>query len=169
VSKFLFFGEFDLVIDPKNRLSVPMQFRKRFDPEQHGSTLFITPQGNTLWLYPEKYYEQFIYSKIQPEIAPTPEIQDFQRRNLGMADSVEWDAQGRIVLQEKMLNRAKLGKDVTLIGNHDHLELWDRAAWQTESERLIANSANNESKVRDALKQQPPAPQQNLPTGGKDR
>jgi DNA-binding transcriptional regulator/RsmH inhibitor MraZ len=42
---------------------------------------------------------------------------------------LEWDNQGRVVLSEKVLSRARLGKEVTLVGANEHLELWNRSAW----------------------------------------
>jgi DNA-binding transcriptional regulator/RsmH inhibitor MraZ len=31
-----------------------------------------------------------------------------------------------------LLEHAKLGRDVVVAGVHDHLEIWDRAAWRLE-------------------------------------
>ena len=38
----IFVGEHDLIIDDKNRLLIPAQFRKKIVPEVHGSSLFVT-------------------------------------------------------------------------------------------------------------------------------
>jgi DNA-binding transcriptional regulator/RsmH inhibitor MraZ len=36
-----------------------------------------------------------------------------------------------MVIPGTLLGRAKLGRDLTLLGVWDHLEIWDRAAWRT--------------------------------------
>ena len=52
------------------------------------------------------------------------------------------DKQGRVHLPAPLVRHGKLGKDVTVVGSNDHLEIWDRAAW---AERLegIEGSADN--------------------------
>ena len=42
------------------------------------------------------------------------------------------DKQGRVSLPAALLQHAKLGRDVVVAGVNDHLEIWDRAAWQRE-------------------------------------
>ena len=46
------------------------------------------------------------------------------------------DRQGRVILPTHLLHYAKLGREVVVIGIHDHLEIWDRAAWRAELERF---------------------------------
>ena len=47
------------------------------------------------------------------------------------ADAVP-DKQGRVNIPPALLEHAKLGRDVVVAGVNDHLEIWDRAAWQRE-------------------------------------
>ena len=46
------------------------------------------------------------------------------------------DKQGRVLLPDKILKRAGILKEVTLIGVRDHLELWNRADWEARREEL---------------------------------
>ena len=48
------------------------------------------------------------------------------------ATEAELDKQGRVGIPAALLEHAKLGRDVTVAGVHDHLEIWDRAAWRLE-------------------------------------
>ena len=41
-----------------------------------------------------------------------------------------------------LLRHGKLSKDVTVVGNNDHLEIWDRAGWAARLEG-IEGSADN--------------------------
>jgi len=48
------------------------------------------------------------------------------------ATEAELDKQGRVGIPAALLEHAKLGRDVVVAGVHDHLEIWDRAAWRLE-------------------------------------
>jgi MraZ protein len=75
-----------------------------------------------------------------------------------MASRIEWDKQGRILFPEKFLKRSGVGKDVTLLGVRDHLEVWARADWEAEREALNARRA--EIALRNRTAKRPPAPPQ---------
>ena len=75
------------------------------------------------------------------------QVNDQQQVEATVARKGLWLAQTPQVFRRQLLvdayaDRAKLGKDVTLIGSNDHLEIWDRSLW---AERLegIEGSADN--------------------------
>jgi MraZ protein len=41
----------------------------------------------------------------------------------------ELDKQGRVLVQQDLLAHAGLGKEVVVVGVHDHIEIWGRAEW----------------------------------------
>ena len=134
----LLIGEYDLGIDDKNRLSLPADIRKLINSDRDGDSFFLVLGRNGKpWLYPEKYYEQMVF-KEEPEITPEEEELDFDHMNFALADRISWDSQGRMLIPEKAMRRTGLGKEITLIGSRDHLELWDRAEWQVRREGLLA-------------------------------
>jgi MraZ protein len=45
---------------------------------------------------------------------------------------LELDRQGRMVIPANLLERAGIGREVTVAGVYDHLEIWDRAAWREQ-------------------------------------
>ena len=127
-------GEFELSIDEKNRLLIPAEIRKSIDPARDGEAFFLTVGVNRKpWLYPEKYYQALV-SQRQQDLMPDEDLLLFDQMNFSMASRVEPDKQGRIVLPEKLLRRTSTGKDVTLIGVRNHLELWNRAEWEARFE-----------------------------------
>jgi MraZ protein len=67
-----------------------------------------------------------------------------------MASRLEWDKQGRVLMPEKTLRRTNVGKDVTLIGVRDHLELWNRGDWEPHFEQLLARGAEVALKAKQA-------------------
>ena len=141
-------GNFELTVDDKNRILVPSEVRKKLDPERDGEAFFlVTGRDGRLWLYPERYYEQLV-SREPTELTPSEDTIAFDRMMLGLASRVEWDKQGRVLLPDRELKRAGIGKDVTLVGARDHLELWNRADWNTEREQLEARRADVIEKIR---------------------
>jgi MraZ protein len=55
-----------------------------------------------------------------------------QRHFFSAAIEAEPDKQGRVSLSTALITHAKLGRDVIVAGVHDHLEIWDRDAWNRE-------------------------------------
>ena len=149
----LLIGEYELGIDDKNRLSLPADIRKQINSDRDGDAFFLVLGRNGKpWLYPERYYEQMVFQE-QPEITPEVEQLDFDHMNYALADKITWDSQGRMLIPEKTLRRTGLGKEVTMIGSRDHLELWNRADWEVRREELLSRRAEvaiRAKKVRQA-------------------
>ena len=65
-----------------------------------------------------------------------------QRHFFANATAGELDKQGRIVIPAILLEREGIGREVTVTGVYDHLEIWDRAAWRTQL-REVEGSAED--------------------------
>ena len=125
----LFVGESDAVIDGKRRLSISAALRESLDPEQDGdSFILVLAPDRHLWLYPERYYQRLAGALRRTAI---PNRQD-RRMDLWFATArrLKPDAQGRVVLPEASMRRAVIAGRVTLLGNHDHIEIWPADDWQ---------------------------------------
>lgn len=137
----LLYGEYELSLDGKNRMLVPSEVRRCFDPAQDGEAFFLVVGVNRVpWLYPEKYYEGLALRE-QPEMTPEEDRIAYDHLNFALATRLEWDAQGRILISEKILRRTGTGREVTLVGSRDHLELFNRVDWEARRESLIARAA----------------------------
>jgi MraZ protein len=141
VRPIVLYGEFDLAVDDKGRLSIPSEVRKSLDLERDGKAFFVVVGENKrTWLYPERTYEKMISNPVS-EISPGKDVNLFNQLNYGMASKVEWDKQGRIGLPEKTIRRTGLQKEITMVGVRDHLELWNRSEWQEHSDLLLATKS----------------------------
>lgn len=137
----ILFGEYELTIDDKNRMLVPAEIRKALVPERDGEAFFMVVGLNQVpWLYPEKFYELLV-SQEPADITPEEDLLAFDQVNYGLASRMEWDKQGRVLIPEKTLRRTGLGREVTVIGVRDHLELWNRQDWEIRREELIKRSS----------------------------
>lgn len=132
----LLFGSYELSIDEKNRMLIPVEVRRALDPVTDGESLYlVTGINGKLWLWPEKHYERLAEGRGS-EMIPDEATLEFDQLSFALARRLEWDKQGRVVFPEKELKKAGLKKEVTLAGARDHLELWDRAEWSAREQEL---------------------------------
>jgi MraZ protein len=125
----MFFGEYEHAIDDKNRLTLPARFRAAL-----ADGVFLAKGlDGSVDVYPRETWEVRVVARIGELDPLLPDTRLLQRHFFGGASEDVPDKQGRVHLPVPLLRHAKLTKDVTVIGNNDHLEIWDRAAW---AERL---------------------------------
>lgn len=128
-------GEYGHIVDEKNRVLISNKLRNQIDSEEHGSNFYLVLGANgILCLYPERYFEQIAFAIAKEGTAPDESVA-FERMSFALANRVELDNQGRIVLSEKLRKRAGLKDRLTLVGVRDHIELWNSEDW----ERYLAN------------------------------
>ena len=136
-------GEYELTLDQKNRLSVPVRLREQIPVDFLDKGFYVTLGVNRIMsLYPDKYYQRIALA-VAPRKAAPDESLAFERINFALAGRVELDRQGRVLLPEKAIRRAGLKERVTLIGVRDHLELWDTQKW----ERYLQENLENHDRV----------------------
>ena len=58
------------------------------------------------------------------------------------ATALELDKQGRMVIPARLLEEMHVGREVTVAGVYDHLEIWDRAGWR-EQRHAVEGSAQD--------------------------
>lgn len=125
-----FVGLHELTIDAKNRLSIPHAIRSKMNCDTDGRSFYVVPgqQRGTLAIYPERYFE-----KTRAYIPPPEQISDeayaWRQFEFSQSALLDPDSQGRILIPERLLKRAGIAREVTLIGVQDRLELWSREAY----------------------------------------
>ena len=123
-------GEYEHIVDEKSRVLISNKLRSQIDADEHGSSFYLILGANgILCLYPEKYFEQIALA-IAPGTTAPDEAVAFERISFALASKVELDAQGRLLLNEKLRKRAALKDHITLIGVRDHIELWNSDTWE---------------------------------------
>jgi MraZ protein len=120
----VFTGYFEHSIDEKNRLAIPAKIRSRLEAEKEGRCYVIVPgrPDNTLWIYTERQFERISESR-QSTFTPSREQLRWEQFFFALAEHVEPDVQGRIVIPERMLRSSGLGREVVICGVRDHLEV----------------------------------------------
>ncbi|HYA08430.1 MAG TPA: division/cell wall cluster transcriptional repressor MraZ [Gaiellaceae bacterium] len=121
-------GEYEHTLDDKNRLTLPARFRQAF---LEGIVVTRGMDG-CLFAYTREAWESMVGSRLATLNTLSKEGRRMQRFFFSGATETELDKQGRVGLPAALLEHAKLGRDVVVAGVHDHLEIWDRAAWRRE-------------------------------------
>jgi MraZ protein len=121
-------GAHDHTIDDKNRLTLPAKFREAF---QDGVVITRGFDG-CLYAYRRPDWDRLVESRLASMDPLSKESRRIRRFLFSGASESDLDKQGRVMLPAQLLEHAKLGKEVVVAGVHDHLEIWDRAAWRAE-------------------------------------
>lgn len=116
-------------LDEKHRLAVPKRLREQFDTREPAS-LFVAPgMERSLSLYSKKGFDD-LARRLTEKSSNRPEFRNYLRLFYARAEEVSLDAQGRILIPERLVEFARLKRDVVLLGVHDHAEIWDKELWE---------------------------------------
>ena len=149
---YVFYGRYKLTIDDKSRIFVPSEVRRLIDPERDGSGFFmVVGQNDKLWFYPDKFYTRLALG-YKSGLFVHEDILLYKEMHFGMAERLEWDRQGRMVIPQEALEMAKLKKEVTLVGADDHLQLWNRDEWEAHVQELAMRRKEITLKAEQARK-----------------
>lgn len=129
-------GTYEHSVDEKNRLTLPARFREAF-----ADGLFLARgMDGCVAVYTRAAWEQLDSVRLA-ELDPfSHEARQMSRFFYAGAVDAELDRQGRVVLPQPLIDHAALGRDVVVAGLRDHLEIWDRNAWQTQMEEVERNA-----------------------------
>lgn len=129
----MLYGEFDHNLDSKGRMNFPAKMR-----EEMGPVFVITRWTDScLAAFSMKEWEKLSEKLSGIKLA---EGRDIVRYIFSNACEVEPDKQGRILIPQKLREKAGLVKDVTVIGVMNRAEIWDTENWNKVSSTLDSTS-----------------------------
>jgi MraZ protein len=136
-------------------LLIPAEVRRTLDPQRDGEAFILVIGVNKRpWLYPENYYQQLV-SAAEQSITPEEDSLAFDLMHFAMASRLEWDKQGRVLIPDKTLRRTGIGKEVTLVGVRNHLELWNRDDWEAHHEALMERMSEISLRAKQSQRVEP--------------
>ena len=121
-----FFGEYRHSVDDKGRLTIPSQWRPKIDSEDNDFLALPSLTERSVTVYPPKMIEQ-LYERFSQISMGDQNGQRAIRRIMSMAHNFSCDKQGRINLNEKLINHAGLKKTVVLLGEASKFMIYDEA------------------------------------------
>ena len=121
-------GAHEHTIDDKNRLTLPAKFRQAFAD----GVVVTRGLDGCLYAFRREDWDRLVESRLASLDPLSPAGRRLQRHFYSGASETELDKQGRVMLPRELIEHAKLGREVTIAGVNDRLEIWDRAAWRKE-------------------------------------
>ena len=147
-SQYTFTGQYDFVIDSKNRINIPSIFRKQLHKSDKNRFVITRGIDHCIWVYPLGEWK-----KIEKELSQLSSLsrtnRTFLRNHLRHAKIVSSDDQGRLILTKSLIEYANILKDITIIGVLNKIEIWDNATLEiSDSEQSIDEESYEELSKR---------------------
>lgn len=121
----MFFGNYSHSLDDKGRLVIPKKMR-----ESLGNTIFIMKGfDGALAIYKSEAFEK-LSQEFETFSFNKKENRDYLRLKLASIVELEVDKMGRVQIPTSVLAKYHIGKDVTVLGSGDHIEVWDTNSYE---------------------------------------
>jgi MraZ protein len=134
----MFRGATNLSMDAKGRLAVPAKHRDALFAQCEGSIVLTAHPHSCLLLYPQPAWEP-IQAKIMSLSSFDAKLSALQRLLVGHAEDITLDNAGRLLVSPVLREFAGLEKDVMLVGQGSHFELWNMEAWRKQLLNVVGN------------------------------
>ena len=124
-----FVGSFPHSLDAKKRVFIPAKFR-----EELGAEFYITRKFDPyLSIYTAEDWDEYVETISS---LPESEAAELQEYLLGAAQKCVPDSNGRIILDDKLMKHAEIGKNVVFVGAGKQIKIWSEEIWnERESKR----------------------------------
>lgn len=126
----MFQGASELSLDAKGRIAVPTRHRDALLDGGAKVVLTAHPDGCLL------LYSRAAFEPISAKISQLPSFNDqaraWKRLLIGYAEELEPDGSGRILVSPALRRFADLKKQVMLVGQGSHFEVWDQERWEAK-------------------------------------
>lgn len=119
-------GSYTVKFDKSGRIKIPEKFRTSIE-EEYGKSLFITSLSDeSIQIYPLSVWEKLTGISNEGAVHLKPSVRKFMIRVNSKGNQYEIDAKGRVLINQVLREKAKLGDEVEVIGLSNHLEVWNK-------------------------------------------
>ncbi|MFH1197750.1 MAG: division/cell wall cluster transcriptional repressor MraZ [bacterium] len=121
----MFIGSYTYSIDPKSRLSLPVELRRYVKPEANNTFVLTRGLKQCISVYPMDYWNeltQINFNKINPF---DDENMVFARIIAPNAYERVLDSQSRFIIPKNLKDFANIQNEVLIIGVLKNIELWN--------------------------------------------
>ncbi len=133
----MFQGAAALNLDAKGRLAIPARHRDALNAASGGSLVLTAHPHRCLLLYPQPAWQP-IRDKVLAASSLEQQSALLKRLLVGFARDEEMDTAGRLLIAPELRQFAQLEKQVWLVGQGNHFELWSDAGWLKQQEAIFA-------------------------------
>lgn len=127
----MFQGATALSLDVKGRLAVPARHREALVEASGGRLVLTAHPHRCLLLYPQTAWAP-IRDKLLAASSFNPQSAAIKRLLVGNARDEGLDSVGRLLVAPELRQFAQLEKQVWLVGQGSHFEIWSDANWQKQ-------------------------------------
>ncbi|MBA2316392.1 MAG: division/cell wall cluster transcriptional repressor MraZ [Euzebyales bacterium] len=135
----MFVGEYQHTLDPKGRVILPSAFRD----ELTDGVVMTVGLDNSVAVHSPPHWEQVV-QQLRALRTTAARERRFVRMMMASAHPQQLDRQGRLSVPARLRTYAGLTKDVAVVGNDEHLELWDATRWSEYRDAGLADFADTE-------------------------
>ncbi len=133
----MFQGATALNLDAKGRLAVPTRHRDGLQADADRRLVLTAHPHKCLLLYPAVGWEP-IRARIMSFSSFDPQLSLWKRLLVGFAEDLDLDSAGRLLISPALRKFAGLEKEVMLVGQGSHFEIWNLEAWERQLEQLAS-------------------------------
>ena len=132
----MFQGATALSLDVKGRLAIPARHREGLVTASGGQLVLTAHPHRCLLLYPAAAWEP-IRNKVLAASSLTLQAAAIKRLLVGNARDETLDSAGRLLVSPELRQFAQFEKQVWLVGQGSHFEIWSDAGWQQQQEVFL--------------------------------
>ncbi len=137
----MFRGATSLSLDAKGRLAIPAKHRDALMAQCAGHLVLTAHPHKCLLLYPQSSWEP-IQAKMMSLSSFDQRSSALQRLLVGFAEDIEMDAAGRLLVSNVLREFAGFEKQVMLVGQGSHFELWNVESWREQLNQVMVGLDN---------------------------
>jgi len=132
----MFQGATALSLDVKGRLAIPARHREALVAASGGQLVLTAHPHRCLLLYPAAAWEP-IRDKVLATSSLNMQSAAIKRLLVGNARDESLDSAGRLLVSPELRRFAQFEKQVWLVGQGTHFEIWSDAGWQQQQEVFL--------------------------------
>lgn len=131
-----FRGTYDHTVDSKGRVSLPAKHRKELPDEVVVVPVPNEDFGKALYVFSDEAYDKWVDSFFKSD-EEGGGFNQRSKKHIAMrryldasAEQVAIDSVGRVKLSQKQCEKVGIEKDVAIVGQNDHIEIWDAQTYE---------------------------------------
>ena len=120
-----FKGTYNHSIDAKNRINIPVKYRKFFSDNNESELVINYDFDQCITIYPKALFDDITESYRSRLNLVNKNHRQFLRLRTMFASDCNFDNQGRIALTQILKEKANIDKETVIIGAGDRIEIWN--------------------------------------------
>ncbi len=130
----MFKGCHHYTLDEKGRLVLPPPFREVIR-DAGGERVVLTRKSNIINGYSLNEWN-ILEQRLLEMSKKSDAMRRIRRSFIGNAHECPFDKQGRVLIPPMLREAANLEKEIVLVGDLDHFEIWRKDTWEQEQQTV---------------------------------